>query len=126
MKYLVALIVSLSLLSCDDFSKQNEESLKLAEKKEVVFETISKKWQFVFPEARPEVNKTIEGWKHWEQFKRELQEKPKTSLLAFQLKIKNVSKRADSLSLRVPETFNIPQVKSRLVTLNTKIKSLDT
>ena len=123
MKYLVALIVSLSLLSCDDFSKQNEESLKLAEKKEVVFETISKKWQFVFPEARPEVNKTIEGWK---QFKRELQEKPKTSLLAFQLKIKNVSKRADSLSLRVPETFNIPQVKSRLVTLNTKIKSLDT
>ncbi len=126
MKYLVALIVSLSLLSCDDFSKQNEESLKLAEKKEVVFETISKKWQFVFPEARPEVNKTIEGWKHWEQFKRELQEKPKTSLLAFQLKIKNVSKRADSLSLRVPETFNIPQVKSRLITLNTKIKSLDT
>ena len=57
---------------------------------------------------------------------RELQEKPKTSLLAFQLKAKNVSKRADSLSTTVPETFDIPQVRSRLVTLNTKIKSLDT
>ena len=56
----------------------------------------------------------------------ELEEKPKTSLLAFQLKVKNVSKRSDSLSLTVPEAFNIPQVRSRLVTLNTKIKSLDT
>ncbi|NHN27074.1 hypothetical protein FIA58_015430 [Flavobacterium jejuense] len=127
MKYIVALfILFLSLISCNDYSKQNEESLKLAEKKEAVFKTISKKWSFIFPDAKPEVNKTIEEWNEWEQFKRELKEKPKTSLLAFQLKVKTVSKRADSLTLSVPENFNIPQVRSRLVTLNTKIKSLDT
>lgn len=127
MKYSIAFFfLFLSLVACDDFSKQNEESLKLTQKKEVVFKSISKNWRFVFPEAKPEVTKMINGWDHWEQFKRELEEKPKTSLLAFQLKVKNVSKRADSLSLTVPEEFNIPQVRSRLVTLNTKIKSLDT
>ena len=127
MKYpIVLFFIFLSLMACDDFSKQNEESLKLAEKKEVVFKAISKKWNFVFPKARPEVQQVINDWNHWEQFKRELQEKPKTSLLAFQLKVKNVSKRADSLSITVPEGFDIPQVRSRLVTLNTKIKSLDT
>lgn len=127
MKYIVTLfILFLSLISCNDYSEQNEESLKLAEKKEAVFKNISKKWSFIFPEAKPEVNKTIENWNEWEQFKRELQEKPKTSLLAFQLKVKTVSKKSDSLSLTVPESFNIPQVRSRLVTLNTKIKSLDT
>ena len=127
MKYpIVLFFIFLSLVACDDFSKQNEESLKLAEKKEVVFKAISKKWNFVFPKARPEVQQVINDWNHWEQFKRELQEKPKTSLLAFQLKVKNVSKRADSLSITVPQGFDIPQVRSRLVTLNTKIKSLDT
>lgn len=127
MKYTVAIFfLFLTLVACDDFTKQNEESLKLTQKKELVFKSISKKWQFVFPEARPEVKQVINGWNHWEQFKRELEEKPKTSLLAFQLKVKTVSKKADSLSLTVPEEFNIPQVRSRLVTLNTKIKSLDT
>ncbi|WP_130733198.1 hypothetical protein [Flavobacterium sp. J27] len=127
MKYTALfLILFLSLLSCNDFSKQNEESIKLIEKKEAVFKAISKKWSFTFPEPRAEVKKNIEGWTEWDQFKRELQEKPKTSLLAFQLKVKNVSKRADSLTLTVPEKFNIPQVRSRLITLNTKIKSLDT
>lgn len=127
MKYpIVLFFIFLSLVACDDFSKQNEESSKLAEKKEVVFKAISKKWNFVFPKARPEVQQVINDWNHWEQFKRELQEKPKTSLLAFQLKVKNVSKRADSLSITVPQGFDIPQVRSRLVTLNTKIKSLDT
>lgn len=127
MKYTVAILfLFLSLMACDDFTKQNEASIKMTEKKELIFNSISKNWRFDFPEARPEVKQIINGWNHWEQFKRELEEKPKTSLLAFQLKIKNVSKRADSLSITVPEGFNIPQVRSRLVTLNTKIKSLDT
>lgn len=127
MKYFLSLfIVVLVFVSCNDYSEQNEKSLRLAQKQEAVFKAISKKWVFTFPEAKPEVKQTLKDWKKWEQFKRELEEKPKTSLLAFQLKVKNVSKRVDSLSLTVPENFNIPQVRSRLITLNTKIKSLDT
>lgn len=127
MKHFLSLfIVVLVFVSCNDYSEQNEKSLRLAQKQEAVFKAISKKWVFTFPEAKPEVKQTIKDWEKWEQFKRELEEKPKTSLLAFQLKVKNVSKRVDSLSLTVPENFNIPQVRSRLITLNTKIKSLDT
>ncbi len=127
MKYFLSLFtVVLVFVSCTDYSEQNEKSLRLAQKQEAVFKAISKKWVFTFPEAKPEVKQTLKDWKKWEQFKRELEEKPKTSLLAFQLKVKNVSKRVDSLSLTVPENFNIPQVRSRLITLDTKIKSLDT
>ena len=127
MKYFLSLfIVVLVFVSCNDYSEQNEKSLQLAQKQEAVFKAISKKWAFTFPEAKPEVKQMTKEWNQWEQFKRELEEKPKTSLLAFQLKIKTVSKRVDSLSLTVPENFNIPQVRSRLITLNTKIKSLDT
>lgn len=42
------------------------------------------------------------------------------------MKIKNVASKADSLHLNVPEGFNNPQVRSRLITLNTKINSLNT
>ena len=59
------------------------------------------------------------------QAKKELEQKPKTSLLAFKMKSKNVALRADSLSLSVPSEFNIPQVRSRLVTLKTKLNALE-
>ncbi|UOX35041.1 hypothetical protein LXD69_05885 [Flavobacterium sediminilitoris] len=128
MRYLVPIFfLFIGFTSCNDFSEQNEESIKINQKRDAVFKSISKKWLFVFPEnTNSEIKETISNWNEWQQFKRELEEKPKTSLLAFQMKVKNVSKKSDSLSLTVPENFNIPQVRSRLVTLNTKIKSLDT
>lgn len=127
MKYLIPLFILLTtLISCEDNDKQNEESTKISKKNDAIFKEISKKWQFTFPESKPEVKASISEWNEWQQIKRELEEKPKTSLLAFQMKVKNVSEKSDSLSLTVPESFNIPQVRSRLVTLNTKIKSLDT
>lgn len=128
MRYLVPIFfLFIGFTSCNDFSEQNEESIKINQKRDAVFKSISKKWLFVFPEkTNSEIKETISNWNEWQQFKRELEEKPKTSLLAFQMKVKNISKKSDSLSLTVPENFNIPQVRSRLVTLNTKIKSLDT
>lgn len=128
MRYLVPIFfLFIGFTSCNDFSEQNEESIKINQKRDAVFKSISKKWLFVFPEnTNSEIKETISNWNEWQQFKRELEEKPKTSLLAFQMKVKNVSKKSDSLSLTVPENFNIPQVRSRLVTLNTKIKSLNT
>jgi len=123
---LFLLLTSFFLISCTDFAEQTEQSEKLAQKNALVFQTISKKWNFVFPQAKPEIEKVLLSWNEWEQFKKELQQKPRTSLLAFQMKIKNVSGKADSLSLTVPEIYNNRQVKSRLVTMTTKIKSLDT
>lgn len=114
------------LVSCKDFEEGNEDTAKILKKQEEVFQALSKKWTFVFPSSKPETTKIISEWNEWQQFKRELEVKPKTSILAFQSKVKTISKKTDSLRFTVPEPFNIPQVKSRLITLNTKIKSMET
>jgi len=128
-KYIIAIIILanfLCLTNCQNFSDTRESAKKEQAKKDSVFALISKKWLFEFPSARPEVNAAMADWNQWIQFKQELQQKPKTSMLAFQMKIKNVSAKSDSLYLTVPSGFNDPQVRSRLITLDTKIKSLDT
>ncbi|MCO6174955.1 hypothetical protein NHF50_07830 [Flavobacterium sp. NRK F10] len=116
----------LFLTNCQNFSDKREFAQKEQAKKDSIFTSISKKWHFDFPSAKPEVNQAMTDWNQWVQFKQELQQKPKTSLLAFQMKVKNVSAKSDSLHLTVPDDFNNPQVRSRLITLDTKIKSLDT
>ena len=127
MKQLLYFILACVLLvSCNDFDEQAKEAEKLAQKNELVFQNISKKWNFNFPQAQPEIEKVLLSWNEWQQFQKEMQQKPKTSLLAFQMKVKNVSGKADTLVVTVPEKYNSPQVRSRLITLNTKIKSLDT
>lgn len=126
MKPIIILFSILSIISCSNFSEMNEEAKKAQEKNEAVFKSISKEWNFDFPKTRPEIQNTLDNWNDWRQFQNELEQKPKTTLTAFQLKIKNVSGRADSLHLKVPEKFNNPQVRSRLLTLDTQLNSLET
>jgi hypothetical protein len=127
MKYFLSFIaVFFIIIGCSNNQKQNELSAKEAQKSATVFSAISKKWNFTFPKTSPSIQTTLNSWNEWTQFQKELEQKPKTTLLAFQMKISNVSLKSDSLSLTVPEQFNIPQVRSRLVTLNTKINALDT
>lgn len=124
--YFILFLTSIFFMSCAEDNNRNENSLKAAQKNAEVFEAISKKWEFNFPVSKPEIQAALSNWNDWDQFKKELEQKPKTSMLAFQMKIENVAKKSDSLSLNVPEKFNIPQVRSRLITLTTKINSLDT
>ncbi len=124
--YFILLLTSILFVSCADDNNRNANSTKAAQKNAKVFEAISKKWEFKFPVTKPEIQSTLNNWNDWDQFKKELEQKPKATLLAFQMKIENVAQKSDSLSLNVPEKFNNPQVRSRLVTLNTKINSLDT
>lgn len=124
--YIILFITSILFVNCADNNNQNIESSKEEQKNTEVFKALSKKWEFHFPNTKPEIQSALDNWNDWDQFKKELEQKPKTSLRAFQLKIENVAQKSDSLSLSVPEKFNNPQVRSRLVTLTTKINSLDT
>ena len=126
MKFVYSFLFLLVLVSCNDFSDLSAESEKNKQRNEAVFKAISKEWNFVFPSTKPEIHTALNEWKDWQQFQNELEQKPKTSLLAFQMKIENVSKRADSLYLTVPAKFNNPQVRSRLITLDTQLNSLNT
>ena len=124
--FLYFIIVFFVITGCSNNQKQNELSEKNAQKSAAVFLAISKKWDFTFPKTSSSIQTTLNNWNEWMQFQKELEQKPKTTLLAFQMKISNVSLKSDSLSLTVPERFNIPQVRSRLVALKTKINALDT
>jgi hypothetical protein len=122
--YISIIVLFFTLLSCTENPKEN--SVKAAEKNAAVFASISKKWKFEFPKTNAMIQTTLNEWNEWSQFKSELEQKPKTSLLAFQMKIGNVAIKSDSLDLTVPKELNNPQVRSRLVTLKTKINALDT
>lgn len=124
--YFILFFTLTLFINCADDNNRNANSTKAAQKNAEVFEAISKKWSFIFPNTKPEIQSVLNNWNDWDQFKKELEQKPKTTLLAFQMKIENVAQKSDSLSLSLPVKFNTPQVRSRLVTLNTKINSLDT
>ena len=83
-------------------------------------------WQFNFPNARPEVNVTLNKWNEWRQFEIEMLQKPQSTLSAFQMKTRNLSSKADTLAITIPLEYNKPQILSRITTLNTKLKSLET
>lgn len=122
----ILFIFSLGLISCENDAQQKIEAQKIAQKNEAVFKNISKMWQFNFPTPRPEIKATLNSWNEWRQFEIELSQKPKSTLSAFKLKTKNVSSKADTLAITAPYEYQKPQILSRLTTLNTKIKSLET
>lgn len=125
-KSLLLLALSFCIFSCTDKEERMADSNKASKHNDSVFAVINKNWKFNIPPAHPKVQSQIAGWKQWRLFNTELQQKPKSSLTAFRIKAKNLSARADSLSLAIPKTFDKPAVKSRISTLNTKLKSLET
>ena len=120
------LILTLGLISCENDAQQQLEAEKIAQKNEAVFKNISKMWQFHFPTARPEVKTRLAAWNEWRQFEMELLQKPKSTLSAFKFKTQNISSKADTLAITAPLEYRKPQILSRITTLNTKIKSLET
>ena len=122
----IVLLFSFGLFSCENDAEQQLEAEKIAQENDVVFKNISKMWQFHFPEARAETKTTLSSWNEWRQFEIEMLQKPQSTLSAFQMKTKNLSKKVDTLALTVPFEYNKPQILSRITTLNTKLKSLET
>lgn len=120
------LILTLGLISCENDAQQQLEADKIVQKNEAVFKSISKMWQFNFPNASPVIKANLNAWNEWRQFEIEMRQKPKSSLSAFRLKTKNITTKADTLVVTAPLEYQKPQVLSRLTTLNTKIKSLET
>jgi hypothetical protein len=117
---------SLLFFSC----KQNDEQVVLVEKMEKKnresFEQINKAWQLNIPVTSSEVRGVLNNWQDWKNFEEELQQKPKSSISAFKQKVLNLVAKSASLHMNVPTNFNVPQVRSRIVALQTKILALDT
>ena len=123
---ILSVFSSILFFSC----KQNDEQVLLVEKMKkknrASFEQINKAWQLNIPITCPEVRGVLNQWQEWKNFEEELQQKPKSSINAFKHKVLNLVAKSTSLHENVPPRFNIPQVRSRIVALQTKILALDT
>lgn len=127
MKYNFCLLIPLILLLfyCKDDSEiRNAENLKEAKKKELVFATINNGWKLQTVVFSPAVQGALANWSEWRLFLSELNQKPKSTIGAFQKKAKALSQKAIDLNKNIPVQFAKPEIKSRISVLITKVNSL--
>lgn len=126
LKLLHILFFSLLLVSCQNDNKLLIiEQQKEAQKKEIVFNTINRGWVFDISPIDPETQSRINSWMAWRNFITEINQKPKSTIGAFQKKASALSKKVMDLNETMPSEFNKPQIKARIAVLTTKIKSMD-
>jgi hypothetical protein len=124
LSYVFFLILIFSSCKNED-QKQLLENEKETKKREVLFSTINKDWVFYDTPINNASEASVANWNEWRMFLAELAQKPKKTIVAFQLKAKELSKKAMALNDNIPAEFNKPQIKSRISTLITKVRLLD-
>jgi ElaB/YqjD/DUF883 family membrane-anchored ribosome-binding protein len=125
-KIFIFFVFCIALFSCkDDDAARLQANAKETQKNEEVFKTINKAW--VFNQVAPSVavQKHIQNWSEWRLFINELNQKPKSSIGAFQQKARTLSLKVSDLQNHIPSGFDKPEIISRIMTLSTKIKSLN-
>ncbi len=128
MKYKIALFLLLifGMQSCqNENEKRLAENAKEAKKKEKIFNNINKGWTFIDEPINEISEANAKNWTEWRDFLKEIGDKPRKTIGAFQKKSAAISKKAMALNNNIPAEFNQPQIKSRISILITKIKMLD-
>lgn len=112
--------------SCKDDNQQRDaENKKTAQKKEVLYKNISKSWNFYATPINTTSEQSVASWTEFRQFLDELGKKPGKTLLAYQNKATELSKKVLLLKNNIPYQFQQPQIKSRISALITKVRLLD-
>lgn len=120
------LFCSLGLTSCQEDPKIGAfEQKKEAQKQEVIFNTISKGWNFNAQPTNETARSLTTSWAEWRIFLDELRQKPKSSIGAFQKKARFLSVKGTELNDNIPVIFDLPEIKSRIAAINTKINSIN-
>ncbi len=120
------LLLFLFLSSCQEDPKTRAlEQEKETQKREVIFSNINKGWNFNSKPANETSKKLTTYWAEWRTFLNELGQKPKSSIGAFQQKAKTLSKRAMELNINIPIQYNLPEIKSRIAVISTKINAIN-
>lgn len=123
---LYSLLLIFLVASCkDNTAELRLEQEKEAQKKEVIFDKINKGWVFNTPNLESLTQSKVNQWIEWRAFLTEINQKPKSTIGAFQKKAKALAQKVTDLNNNIPTDFSKPQVKSRIAVLTTKVKSLD-
>ena len=113
------------LASCSDESKRIAEIERDQKKKEEMYSTIQKAWQFNAQPLNATSQSLVSDWTEWRELLSELNQKPQSSIGAFRKKSKTLSQKVELLRRKVPVKYSKPQIRSRISVLETKINSLD-
>ena len=125
-KFSYFLFLLVFLASCkDDNQKRDAENEKDAKRKEVIFSNINKGWVFYDTPINETAEASVSTWNELRMFIAELAQKPKKTIGAFQQKSTAISKKAMALKENIPLQFDVPQIKSRISVLITKVRMLD-
>lgn len=115
-----------ALQSCqDENQKRLAENAKEAKKNAKIFNNINKAWIFIDEPINEVSEQNIKTWTEWRDFIKEIGDKPRKTIGAFQKKSTAISKKAMALNNSIPNEFNQPAIKSRISVLITKIKMMD-
>ncbi|WP_167343865.1 hypothetical protein [Flavobacterium aquidurense] len=128
MKYKISLFLLFVFVlnSCqNEDEKRRAENEKEAKKKEVIFDNINKGWVFIDEPINEISEQKISSWNEWRDFLKEIGDKPRKTIGAFQKKSTAISKKAMALNENIPSEFNVPAIKSRISILVTKVKMMD-
>ena len=112
--------------SCKDEDPKRLEAQKMAEiKQDSIFKEITKYWQFSVPTPETKANDLLQSWPQWKEFSFELRQKPGINLTNFRNKAALLSQKIKQIQATLPQDFQTPAVKSRLLVLQTQINSLE-
>lgn len=119
-------LISFLALSCqEDAAQRKIEQEREAKKNDAIFNNINRGWIFDIVPLESTTQSKINNWNEWRTFLNEINQKPKSSISAFQKKAKVLSSKVVELNNNIPIEFNKPQIKSRIAVVTTKVKSLD-
>ena len=94
-------------------------------KRDAIFTNINKGQNFNAQPINETARELTTNWVEWRVFLNELGQKPKSSIGAFQQKAKTLSKRAAELNNNIPIKYNLPEIKSRIAVITTKINAIN-
>ena len=124
--YFSTLLLLVFLSSCQEDPKSRAlEQEKETQKREVIYTNINKGWNFNSQPINETSRKLTTNWAEWRVFLNELGQKPKSSISAFQQKAKTLSKSAIDLNINIPIKFDLPEIKSRIAVITTKINAVN-
>jgi hypothetical protein len=125
-KLTLVFLVLLMQFSCkNDDDGRLADNLRDAKKKELIFTTINKGWNFYDTPINSTSEATLTNWTEWRAFMNELAIKPKKTITAFQKKSKALAIKSMALNNNIPAQFDTPQIRSRIATLITQVQMLD-
>lgn len=125
-RFLATLLIFLCITSCQEDPKLRAlQQEKETQKREVIFANINKGWNFNSQPSDETARGLTTYWAEWRVFLNELAQKPKSSIGAFQQKSKTLSKRALELNNNIPLKYNLPEIKSRIAVITTKVNAIN-